>query len=484
MLPSQTIEILKTLDKKELKRFGDFLQSPYFNNLTALIKIYYEVKKAHPEFIGSSLQSEVIFKKIYPNDNFKETRIQNLYAEFGTQLKKFLGYERFASEKTEIDIYTTEALMDKNLNKISQKVLNKFLEENNNGLQSDSDSFYKLLRMNNNYLTNQQFLREDGTEFFAERVNDYTETLMLFFFKNLFQLSALISDETVSQRKKKNNMNEIFDIVNIDKLFVYFDKNKPQYSSYLKIYYYMQPYVLRDMNEAQYNILKEEILKIIRLTSKITGYILIITIIHMLHEIMISKDKKYYREIFEFSKLFDELKFFPDKDIPNFSNGAFHNIFIVAIILKEYDWAEDFVNEYSQYLNKEFRKNQKNYSMGILSFKKGKYEKSLDYFNEVDMIDIFEKVQLRIYYMMNYIELKAYESALSSLNTLKQFYKDSYKDIPDIVRPLIPDALKYFAEIIKCEEEGRKADPILYKELHLKRFYQAAYIREKMDMLK
>lgn len=482
MLPSQTIEILKILDKKELKKFGDFLRSPYFNNLTALIKIFDEVKKEHPVFKGNLLQPEKIFKKLYPADDFKETRIQNLYAEFGTLLKKFLGYEKFAAEKTYIDMYTSEALMDKNLNKISQKLINKFLEENNDELLSASDNFYKIKSIG---IYNLQALREQGSEFYPEKVNDLKETLMIFFFTNLFQiLSIEVKDEKLFDRKKKNDMNEIFDIVNVEKLFAYFEKNNSLYASYLKVNYYMQHYELRDINEVEFNMLKKEILKIINFTPKKNSSIIIINVIQIILGKLIPKDKKYYKEIFEFSKLFCELKIFPNEAIANLGNGPFSDMFTVAIILKEFDWAENFVKEYSQYLNEEYRDNQKNYSMGILSFKKKKYEESLNYFNKVDMVDIFEKVNLRFYYMMNYIELEAYESALSALHTIRQFYTDS-KEIPEIARVLIPDALKYFGEIIKCGEEGKKVDGLLYKKAHSgKRFYHAAYIREKMESLK
>ena len=486
MLPSQTIDILKTLDKKEMKKFGDFLRSPYFNNLTALVKIYDEVKRVHPEFKGSSLKPEVMFNKLYSEDDFKESRIQNLYAEFGTQLKKFLGYEKFGEEEADINMYISEALKDKDLNKISQKFINKFLEEDNKIFLLDTQNFYRLVQFNSISVLNLGALREENTEVYTGKVNDVKQALLLFFFRLLFHISSILArDEKIFMQKGSNDMNEIFDFIHIEKLFAFLEKNNTSYASYLKVHYYLQYYVLHDINEAEYNALKKEIYKIIRTASKSESFVFIFEVIQILLEKMVPQDKKYYREIFDFSQLLSELKIFPDKAVGNFDIGPFNDIFTVAVILKEYDWAEYFVNEYSQYLNEEFRENQKNYSMGILSFKKGKFEESLEFFNKIQFIDIFEKINARFYYIMNYIELKAYESALSSLNTMKQFYKDNFKDIPEIAKPLIPDALKYFGEIIKCTEEGKKADGLLYQELNSgKRFYHAAYIREKMEKLK
>ncbi len=89
MYNTQTVEILKKLDKDELKRFGDFLMSPFFNNSSFIVKIYDTVKKEYPAFTGNSLEPEIIFKKLYPAESFKNTRIRNLYAEFGNLLRKF-----------------------------------------------------------------------------------------------------------------------------------------------------------------------------------------------------------------------------------------------------------------------------------------------------------------------------------------------------------------------------------------------------------
>jgi len=85
--------------------------------------------------------------------------------------------------------------------------------------------------------------------------------------------------------------------------------------------------------------------------------------------------------------------------------------------------------------------------------------------------------------MMNYIELKAFENALSSLQTIRQFYSDR-KDIPEIFAVLIPDALKYFGEIIKCEQEGIKLEPQIYDEAKDgRRYYHVKYVLDKMEKL-
>jgi len=84
---------------------------------------------------------------------------------------------------------------------------------------------------------------------------------------------------------------------------------------------------------------------------------------------------------------------------------------------------------------------------------------------------------------MNFIELGAFENARSALQTLRQYSQDR-KNIPEMYSILIPDALKYFQEIIKCKEQNKKIEKFVYDEAFKeKRYYHKQYIQEKMNEL-
>lgn len=113
MLSATTIEILKRLSLPELKRFGDFINSPYHNSTSSLEKIYKIVMKARPDYTSSSLEYKNIWKKMFPGEEYRERRIKNLYADFSIILKKFLGYEELSNKTYELDLLTAESLWEK-----------------------------------------------------------------------------------------------------------------------------------------------------------------------------------------------------------------------------------------------------------------------------------------------------------------------------------------------------------------------------------
>ena len=126
MLPQNTIDILKTLNKTELKSLGDFINSPYFNSIEKLKDLFIEVSKSYPDFTSKRLEDEAIHKKLYPGKEFKQKSILNLFSDFGKLLKRFLSYEKFALQEDAIETNLAKSLSERRLYELSIKAINDF----------------------------------------------------------------------------------------------------------------------------------------------------------------------------------------------------------------------------------------------------------------------------------------------------------------------------------------------------------------------
>ncbi|MBS1513787.1 MAG: hypothetical protein JSS63_02070 [Bacteroidetes bacterium] len=485
MLPLQSVEILKKLDKKELKRFGDFLSSPYFNQSELILKIYEAVKKEHPEFSGKLLQSEKMFKKLYPSDEYKETRIQNLYAEFGRLLREFLGCEEINFSGLQFDIFIANKLKRINLFELSNKFIKKSLQQHNDGLLTSPLHFPSLHAMSTCYIHNLSHLRENENQEFIDTYKSESEMTTIFFLKEIFHTALIYSmqKKIFSQHKNQKLHDEVLRLFDVPAFLDYLKSINHKYYSYLKIFYLLYYYTENEISEEQYWDLKKEVFLTTPFTGNDDKLQIITRCIQIILAKLVPKSRGFHEEVFELGKLFCELKIYPDAEMDWLAVGSFRDLLTSPLILQKYEWVEKFIDEYVNYLGAEFRDNELNYWNGILSFKKGNYEDSLNFFNKVQMVDIIEKINIRFYYLMNYIELKAYESAYSSLQTIRQFCND--REIPEMFAVLIPNALKYFNEIIKCEEEGKKLDDQIYDEARDgRRFYHVNYLLGKMEKLK
>ena len=484
MLTNQTIEILKSLSKTELKRFGEFLKSPYFNASRTLDKIYNLVVKSYPDFKEDSLSFERVYKRLYPSEAYSEKRIKNLYSEFSNLLKKFIGYEEISRNKQELDIYITFGLTERNLNKISEKVIAKSLNEHDDGLLSIADRFHYLYRLNVHHAHNLGFMRLHGSPEYLKCDIELIEKLIIFFLTNILQLSFY---DVMNHKMYKMNENPILKVVassiDTEKIIDYFKSINHEYTPYLKMHYLFNYYQTHEIDDEKYLEFKNEMLSILHKVKKLDQNQYLIRMIHLVLSNMIQRNKNYYEDVIQYAELMTSLNIYPDDNLHAFNIGTFKDIFTSAITLQKYDWAENFLNEYVKYLAKDQQFDSENYARGILSFKLEKFEESLDYLSKVKMIDIIEKINVRFHYMMNYIELGWYESALSALQSIRQFYNDS-NEMPELLLHPVQVSIKFFAEVIRCAEKNEKPDEWIYKEaLEEKRFMHKQYILTKMAKL-
>ncbi|HRB01038.1 MAG TPA: hypothetical protein PK294_11430 [Ignavibacteria bacterium] len=118
---SQLIESLRTLDKNEIKEFGKFIRSPYFNNRSEVIRFFNYIKKFFPEFKSNELKEEIIFKNVYPDKKYSSVMTRKLISLTLNLLLDFLTIEDFKENKNDYNVKMLDMLRKRKLPALFQK---------------------------------------------------------------------------------------------------------------------------------------------------------------------------------------------------------------------------------------------------------------------------------------------------------------------------------------------------------------------------
>lgn len=482
MLPPNTVEILKHLSKVELKKLGDFIRSPYFNSRETLHLLFMEIEKQYPEFEDKKFEYKRIYKKIYPGE-YKESTVRNLYTDFGGLLKKFIAYEKFASDEMDFNAKLVHGLGERKCYELSNKIISSFKKEMGSTISFERRRFLHMLLLEMYYSNNLHGMNKQAPEEYHAAFNSLLDNLTYFFLWTGFDFQTLDSVVEKAHNIKDKNVfiNKEF-LKNID--MENFIKTLPRgaYSDAMKISYLLYKYTGSDISGEQYT----EFVKLIKdnldnfdIQTKFIVWNTLLTIILLK---LVPKDNKYYSEGFELNKYFEKFLLANNPDIILWAPW-YRNVISIALVVKEYDWAKKFIVNYSGHLREEIREKEINYAMGRLSCQMKEHEKSLEYLNKIKFEQITETLNVKFYYLVNYIELKSYQPAISMLNSIRQFYSES-KELSEMFAVLIEDSLKYFREIIRAEENNKKIDYAILKEAeNAGRYYQKQYILEKLKQL-
>lgn len=485
MLSSSTIEILQKLDKKSLNKFVNFARSPYLNSIGILIKMAEEVAKAYPNFTSPRLSYENMWKKLYHGKPYNDKIIRNLYTSFSKLLTKFIGYEEIENDEDTLKLKTIQGMNNIKCYGISNKLIEKIKKDKDENSQISYSKFYYFSELDDRNFENVEYILHKDFGEYTKMLHSKSENFILYFLIKFLTIAGEYSVFIANYRLANENhiLEEFLNSFDMESFLNYLQKSKNEYYPYVKIRYLMFKCSTANITLEEYYELK----KLIEVNIKSFAPVDALSILYRIQDLILTFPaiKNASSEIFEIGKLFCSMNFFDNENTGRnyFSLYSFRNFFTAALLLKEYEWADNFVEENIKYLKPELIDNEYYYSKAVINFKFGKYEESLDYINKFETKDIIEKFTIRLYSLMNYIELGAYESAVSMIAAIRQFISES-KEIPAPREESMQNSLKFFSEIVKSLTSAKKLDYAVYREaVDVPKFFQKQYIIEKMESM-
>jgi hypothetical protein len=107
----------------------------------------------------------------------------------------------------------------------------------------------------------------------------------------------------------------------------------------------------------------------------------------------------------------------------------FKNIVTIGLRLKEFDWIENFIHQYSIFLESRFQENAVTFNLAQLYFYKNDYPKVIRQLSQVEYDDMTYNLNSKTLLMASYYELDEIE-ALGSLLDSFRVYLSRNKELP------------------------------------------------------
>lgn len=124
----------------------------------------------------------------------------------------------------------------------------------------------------------------------------------------------------------------------------------------------------------------------------------------------------------------------------------YKNIITVAIRLKKYDWTENFIHQYKNKIEPEFRENAFNYNQANFYYEKKEYRKAVRILNEVSFTDIYYALNARSLLLKTYLELEDYETLIQLCDAFK-IYLVRNKKISSYQKTIHINLVKYVRKL-------------------------------------
>ncbi len=449
MNSSSVLNILRKFTTKEIKEFGEFLSSPFFNKNENVVKLYNYLKKYYPAFNDTKLEKELVYSKLYSkgkyNDGFMRTVIYNL----GKLAEDYLAYVNFTKNRVNKGINLLEELNERKLEKIFLKYYNDIEKEVDKTEIKDSDYFYKKIKLNN-----LMHLYSNWSRFKAKNLRDFEDHRLFDEIRNLtyYYLSSVLKNYRFLLVKQEFEQIE-FNFEVVDSIINFLTSNQNEYIDMptVKINLF-EILLVKEKDDKYYYMLKDMLLKETETVSHNNRY----SLHNVLHSYCTWKtyegNEKFIEERYQLYTIALEQKLYCGNEDLYFDEIMFGSIVLVAIRLRKFDWAESFIDNYKTLLSPENSDLTVNFSLAKLYFSKGEHEKALGTLNEIKSIKHLQyKLVIKDLTMMIYYELSMLNQAMYTLDSYRHLLTKSKNILSEARFERVRNFLKFFTRLTKLK---------------------------------
>ncbi len=434
MVKSSLIDLFKTFSPQEIKDFGEFVSSPYFNKNKNVVRLFEIIKKSYPNLNANSLNKEKAFAKLFPGEKFKDNTIRLLMFYLYEIAEKYIVISKTMRDNFSVKEKLLWSYTDRNLLKEGEKIARE-IEMDFKKVTVKDETYYM-----NRFLHEFEYLGLLDRIYMGKYEKYFTRNHVESALRNLtyYYLARALRFYTIIINIQK--------ILRVDFDFKFFERimngiNIDDYkdSPVILIYYSAAMALQKPDDENYYYQLKdytrkyEQSLDIDSLTDIFVN----------LENYCIRKSRlgkiQFDKELLEIYKLELEKGLYLQHS--RMSHHFYKSVVVTALDLKEFDWAIEFIEKYKDEVVDEFRDSAYYFCLSRVELKRKNFEKSLEHLSKVRTDEIYMKTETRLMQGVLFYELNLDDSLNSLTDTLRHFFKNQ--------KFIAEDRLNFYHDFVK-----------------------------------
>lgn len=474
-------ELLQKFTSKQMKEFGEFVHSPFFNKNESVVSLFDYLRLHHPEFKPEKIEKEYIYKKLYSASEYNDSFMRMVIFKLTSLAEEYLAYIDFKNKDTSEGMHLINSLLEYNLDKEAQKHIRE-AEKKLKAAKTLNREYYKNryeLEKLKDVIYSRSYRAVTIKDKPDESLLEESNYLSAFFIISALQRYRYLLNKsfTVNTEYKTDFLSYIMEFL---------ESGGKHYLEILNIrLLYRQILILKDHS-------REDLL--FELAGELTSDELKIDDeerregLTVLVNICIEKG---YEGKYSFYELMFKLdKYLISKNLYNrvkggyFENEMFLNMVTIGLRLNEIDWTKDFIEKNYKKLSPDTQLNMYNYCYTKLYFKTGDFKKALESIAKVAYSELHMKINVRITSIMINFELGNIEEVLMQIENFKKYIQNDKLLSPGHKR-ITSNFIKYMAVLCKAKYSTRYNTEELRKNIEsIDQISNRTWLLNKVDELK
>ncbi|RPI16142.1 MAG: hypothetical protein EHM58_12545 [Ignavibacteriae bacterium] len=428
------IELFKKFTPKEMKEFEEFVHSPFFNKNQSVTKLFEYIRKQYPGFKAHSVEKKLIYSTIFPDVEYNDGFLRTLMFNLSELAERYLAYIRFNSVPFAEDRYLLHELNERECDKLFERKMKEILKEIKETDIQNAGYFYSKFAVEHEYF---YYLSRTNLDKIEKLVNRPDVEEMFYHITYFYYFQAIRHYVYFLNRRGLYQID--FKTELFEDIYKIIDPKYFQSVPLLNLYYDVLTLYLNEDNFANYYNIKKNA---VELENKITKHELIwiyINLQNFCDKMIMKGHNEFLEELFDIYKLKLEKKIYAWQEMPAKFYGG---VVDIALKLKEFKWAKDFIENYKDELSPKSRDYVFYYSLALYEFSLNNFESSLELLSKVKYTEVYQKIELRCLMAELYYELDMDDVLLSHIDAFRHFLMND-KLIPSGKKETYSGFIKY-----------------------------------------
>ena len=413
---SKLIRLIQHFSKTELNQLKTFINSPFFNKNKNVQKLMAFIELYAPCYNDQLFTYENAFAFIFQGQTFRKETIIKLFSKLLILTEQFIIHSRLKENDLMGKIELLKYYNHQNFTGYFQSTLKKTRQMQSALPIKNDDWIYRQLLIEHEYAFFLSLNSDDGTGDVNLQITN--DSLDKFYVQRKLRYFCFM-------KNRERSVNHLF-TYSLEKELAGFLKNSPFWNEPSVVIWRDAYLLLCNQNSLEhYQQLKSNLDKYaseISLADKRT-----------LYTYLENTTKFVFVDFFE--ELYALYKLQIDQEIIYKNNYlipvVFKNIVTVALRLKKFKWAENFIKTHRNKIFPEHKEKDDIYflCLALLHFEQGAFENALDVLNQTKMTNLYIKLEerrlrLKIYYEMDFLML--FED---NINSFRKFLSEHRSEI-------------------------------------------------------
>ncbi|MEP7146319.1 MAG: hypothetical protein ABI792_04875, partial [bacterium] len=381
----------------------------------------------------------------------------------------------------ELNDFLRSELFERRLNNLLQMNIKRTNEKLEKGKTVNAEYFLNKIKLSTDALNFININKPRSNRIFiTNNINELTERGMyityLFVTEILKEFDNLRTLKNSFDIEDSNFIFQLFEKINFSEILKFLASNSES-KVLLKIfqtYYYFFNAFSNFDNERNYFIYKKYLLKNLTClsTDEIRFHFSRLVRYCMQKSSNEEASQKYENELFNVYNLILTKGYYKSEKTLYLPVELYRTVLLLSLKLRKYKWTIDFIRKFKSRLHPERKRNMFYFGLAHYYFNRKMYEDAMKSFHKVDLNHFLFKVDLKNLMLMTYYQLNEFESALSLIDTYKQFLsndkilsssrKKQYKKFINIVYKMI--LYKTSVKSINKYSIEKKLDELPFKD--------------------